>query len=249
VLRETAADPLDAFRIPNVLGTARLARSCVQLGVRRLVYVSSVKVNGEATAGRAFTEADPAAPEDAYGASKAEAERVLREIAHGARLELVVVRPCLIYGPGVGGNLRTLLWAVAKGIPLPFGAVRNRRSLLGLDNACDLLARCVRHPAAAGETFLAADGPDVSTPELARALAAGLGRAARLWPVPPGVLEAAARLSGHAPALRKLCGSLRVDISKARAVIGWSPPLPTEIGLRRTGEWYRAEQGSTLRAT
>jgi nucleoside-diphosphate-sugar epimerase len=239
VLRDTAADPFDAFRIPNVLGTERLARSCLHLGVRRLVYVSSVKVNGETTAGRPFGEDDPMAPEDAYGASKAEAERVLREIAHDAALEVVVVRPCLIYGPGVGGNLRTLLWALAKGIPLPFGAVRNRRSLLGLHNACDLLIRCIDHPAAAGETFLAADGSDLSTPQLVRALAAGLGRAARLWPVPPGMLDSVARVSGHG-ALRKLCGSLQVDITKARTTLGWSPPVAPEIGLGRTGEWYRS---------
>lgn len=243
VLRETAADPLEAFRVPNVLGTERLARECASAGVRRLVYLSSIKVNGESTEDRPFTEDDPPAPEDAYAISKTEAERVLWKIVRDTSVEAVAIRPCLVYGPEVGGNVRLLLRVLARGIPLPLASVRNRRSLLGLENLCDLLGRCIGHPAAAGETFLASDGHDLSTPELIRALAVGMGRPARLFPVPLPFLELAARLSGHTGALQRLCGSLRVDSGKTRRLLGWSPPVPAELGLHRTGEWYRTTSG------
>lgn len=239
VLRETAADPLEAFRVPNVLGTEHLARSCSEAGVRRLVYLSSVKVHGESTHGRAFTEADPPAPEDAYAKSKAESERVLWDISGDTGLEAVVIRPCLVYGPGVGGNVRLLLRVLSRGIPLPLASVHNRRSLIGLENLCDLLARCVDHEAAVGETFLASDGLDLSTPELIRGLSAGLGRPARLVPVPLPLLQLAAGLTGLAAALQRLCGSLQVDSSKARRVLAWSPPVSPQLGLRSTAEWYR----------
>ncbi len=242
VLRETAADPLAAFRVPNVLGTERLARSCAEAGVRRLIFLSSVKVNGEATGARGFTEEDPPTPEDAYAVSKAEAEVLLRKVAKDTGLEVVVIRPCLVYGPGVGGNVRLLLRALARGVPLPLGSVRNRRSLMGLDNLCDLLQRCVAHPSASGETFLATDGRDLSTPEMIRALAAGLGRPARLIPVPPRVLKMAARLSGQTPAVQRLAGSLEVDSGKVRRMLEWMTPVSPEEGLRRTGEWYRNHQ-------
>lgn len=243
VLRETIADPLAAFRQVNVAGTERLARGCAESGVRRLVYVSSIKVNGEATLARPFTEADPPAPEDAYGTSKLEAEQALRRVAAETGLDAVVVRPCLVYGPGVRGNLLRLLEVIARGIPLPLGSVRNRRSLIGVENLCDLLVRCIRHPAAAGETFLASDGRDLSTPELVRGLAAGLGRPARLVPVPVRVLEIAAKLSGRTDAFARACGSLQVDDAKARRLLDWSPPAPPEEALRRTGAWYRGQAG------
>jgi nucleoside-diphosphate-sugar epimerase len=196
-------------------------------------------VNGERTTVRPFTEADPPAPEDDYGRSKWEAESVTRQVASGTGLELVVVRPCLVYGPGVKGNLRALLAALARGVPLPLGSVRNRRSLVGLDNLCGLLVRCVEQAAAAGESFLAADGEDLSTPEMVRALATGIGRPARLFPVPVPLLEAAGALAGRREAVERLTGSLQLDAGKARRVLGWVPTVGTVAGLQRTGAWYR----------
>jgi nucleoside-diphosphate-sugar epimerase len=239
VLGYGARDPLDAFRRANVLGTERLARACAEAGVRRLVFVSSIKVNGDTTTGRPLTESTPPAPSDPYSVSKSEGERALREVARATGLEGVVVRPCLVYGPGVKGNLARLLGAIHRGLPLPFGSIRNHRSLVGVENLCDLLERCAVHPRAAGETFLASDGTDVSTPELVRALASGMGRPARLVSVPRPVLGFGAGLIGARAAWERVCGSLQVDSAKARAVLGWTPDPATEAGLRRTGAWYR----------
>jgi nucleoside-diphosphate-sugar epimerase len=237
VMRETSADPDAAFRLANVAGTERLARQAAALGARRLVFLSSVKVNGEQTHDRPFTEQDPPAPEDAYGRSKAAAESVLREVGRATGLGIVVIRPCLVHGPGVGGNLRVLLKALSRGLPLPFGAVRNQRSLVGRENLCDLIHLAVTHPQAAGETYLAADDEDLSTPEIFRSLAAGLGRKARLLPVPVTLLAAGARVAGQSGAYQRLCGSLRVDGGKARG-IGWQPRVSVREGLRRTGQAF-----------
>ncbi|MGH7512774.1 MAG: UDP-glucose 4-epimerase family protein [Gemmatimonadales bacterium] len=239
VMRDAAADPLAAFRAVNVAGTERLARECAGSQVRRLVFVSSIKVNGERTLGRPFSEADPPAPEDAYGVSKLEAEQALQRVAAATGLEAVIVRPCLVYGPGVRGNLGRLLAMIERGVPLPLASVNNRRSLIGLTNLCDLLAPCVTHPAAAGETWLASDGEDLSTPELIRALAAGAGRTARLVPFPPRWLELAARLAGARGAYDRVCGSLQADSSKARRSLDWRPPLSAMEGLRLTGAWHQ----------
>jgi UDP-glucose 4-epimerase len=203
------------------------------------VFVSSIKVNGERSLGVPFTEGDPPEPTDPYGVSKLEAEQELRAIAGSTELEVVVVRPCLVYGPGVRGNLARLLRAIDRGLPLPFASVRNQRSMLGLANLCDLLARCATDPRAAGETFLAADGQDLSTPQLIRWLADGLGRPARLVAVPPSWLELAARLAGASAPYERLCGSLQVDSSKARRLLDWQPPVSPEDGLRETAAWYR----------
>jgi nucleoside-diphosphate-sugar epimerase len=239
VMRDAAADPLGAFRTVNVAGTERLARECVVSQVRRLVFVSSIKVNGERTQGRPFSETDPPAPEDPYGVSKLEAEQALQRVAAATGLEAVIVRPCLVYGPGVRGNLGRLLAAIERGVPLPLASVDNRRSLIGLTNLCDLLARCVAHPSATGEIWLASDGEDLSTPELIRALAAGAGRPARLMPFPPRWLELAARLAGARDAYERVCGSLQADSSKARRSLDWHPPLSAQEGLRQTGAWHR----------
>lgn len=239
VMHDAGADPLAAFRTVNVAGTERLARECAVWQVRRLVFVSSIKVNGERTQDRPFTEADPPAPEDSYAVSKLEAEQALRRVTAATGLEIAIVRPCLVYGPGVGGNLDRLLAVIERGVPLPLASVDNRRSLIGLTNLCDLLARCVSHPSAAGETWLASDGEDLSTPELIRALAAGAGRPARLVPFPPRWLELAARLAGARGAYERVCGSLQADSSKARRSLDWRPPLPARDGLRQTGAWHR----------
>ncbi len=254
VMRETAPDALAAFRRVNTAGTERLARQSAAAGVRRLILVSSIKVNGERTGGERtggertggertgdtpFTPDDPPAPADPYGVSKHEAEQALLATATATGLEAVVVRPPLVYGPGVGGNFAALLRLVDRGIPLPLASVANRRSLVGRTNLADLLIRCLDHPAAAGRVFLAADGSEWSTPALIRALARALGRPARLLPCPPLLLRLAGRVTGRGAAVGRLCESLWIDGSAARTALGWQPPLPPEDELARTATWYR----------
>lgn len=234
VLDDAAADPLAEFQRVNVQGTLRLARQASAAGVGRFVFVSSVKVNGESTpGGRPFTADDRPAPLDAYGVSKHEAESALRELASQTGMELVIVRPPLVYGPGVKANFAAMMRWLGRGMPLPLGAVDNRRSLVALDNLVDLLATCLRHPAAAGQTFLVSDGEDVSTTQLLRRMGAALGRPARLLPVPPSWLEWGAARIGKGDVARRLCGSLQVDITKTRDLLGWRPPLSLDEGLRK----------------
>lgn len=234
VMQEQASDPLAEFRRLNVAASARLARQAAEAGVRRLVFLSSIKVNGEATApGQRFRADDPPAPEDAYGRSKLEAERALWQVAADTGLELVVLRPPLVYGPGVKGNIARLLGWLRRGRPLPFAAVDNRRSLVALDNLVDLLCRVAVHPAAAGQTLLAADGQDLSTPQLIRGLARGLGRPARLLPVPVPLLRLAGRLAGQAASLERLLGSLQVNIAPTCARLDWTPPVAVDEALAR----------------
>ena len=242
VMHDTAADPLEAYRRSNVAGTLQLARSAVEAGCRRLVFLSSIKVNGESTPpGGAFSEASAPAPLDPYGVSKLEAEQALFALGRAQGLEIVVVRPPLVYGPGVRANFRTMMRAVERGMPLPFAAVDNRRSLVGRDNLVDLVSLCIRHPAAAGEVFLAADGEDLSTPALLTRIADAFGRSARLFPVPPALLAGAASALGRRALYLRLCGSLAVDGGKARTVLGWRPPDSVDAGLRKTVAAYRAE--------
>lgn len=233
VMHDTAADPLALYRATNTEATLNLARQAAQAGVTRFVFVSSIKVNGE---GRdtAYTEADVPAPEDAYAVSKWEAEQGLWRIARETGLEVVVLRPPLVYGPGVRANFRRLLDTVARGWPLPLGAIENRRSLLYLGNFVDAIGRCIEHPAAAGQTFLIDDGQPVSTPELIRAVARAMGRPARLPAVPVGVLEFAGALLGKRAAVARLTGSLWLDSSPIRARLGWTPPYSMEAGLAAT---------------
>lgn len=240
VMREDEADPLAVYRCVNVAGTARLARQAAAAGVRRFVFVSSVKVNGEATTGRPFTETDVPAPLDAYGVSKHEAEEELKDIGRDSGMEIVVVRPTLVYGPDVKGNFLSLLHWLRHGLPLPLARCDNRRSFTGLTNLVDLLIQCVLHPAAANETFLAADGEDLSTPELLRRMARALGRKAWLLPFPPAMLRVAAGVVGRPGVYERLCGSLRVDASKARKLLGWRPPLTVDEELARTARWFLA---------
>ena len=235
VMAETATDPLVAFRMANVEGTVRLAMQARDAGVKRFVHLSSIKVNGEGTPrGRPFTERDAPAPADPYGVSKLEGERRLRHVAEGSALQLVVIRPPLVYGPGVRANFLSMSRWIARGTPLPFGCItQNRRSLVGLDNLLDLIATCLTHPAAAGETFLVSDGEDLSTTELLRRTAAALGTPARLVPVPVAVLSLGARVLGRGGLWQRLGGSLQVDITHARTRLGWSPPVTVDEGLHR----------------
>ena len=241
VMRETAADPLVAFRAANVAGTEQLARQAAAARVRRFIFLSSVKVNGEGGL-VAYRETDPPAPQDAYGISKYEAELGLREIAAETGMEVVVVRPPLVYGPGVKANLHALISALMRGIPLPLGAIHNRRSLVALDNLVDLIVTCIKFPAAANETFLVCDGEDLSTPELIRRLARALNRPARLFPMPTAVLMAGATILGKREEAARLCGTLQVNITKARQVLRWAPPVSVDEGLRRTAKAYLQQQ-------
>lgn len=239
VMQDTEADPLAAFRRVNVEGTRHLARSAAQAGVQRLVFLSSLKVLGEQTApGLRFNNLTPPAPEDAYGRSKWEAEQALWAVSKLTRLDVVVVRPPLVHGPGVKANFLRLMQAVARGLPLPFGQVHNQRSLLALGNLTDLLQLCARHPDAAGQTFLASDDQDVSTPDLVRELAAAMGRPPRLLPVPVSWLRWAGRLTGRLHQIERLIGSLQVDIGHTREVLDWSPRLTLKQGLRLTVQGF-----------
>jgi nucleoside-diphosphate-sugar epimerase len=234
VMREHAADPLAQNRQDNVQATLQLASRAAAEGLTRFVYISSVKVNGESTApGKAFTEADLPQPWGPYALSKYEAERGLMEIASQTGLEVVIIRPPLVYGPGVGANFAALLRAVRRGWPLPFGAIQNRRSLVALDNLVDLIKSCVSHPAAANQIFMASDGQDLSTAELVRGMAQALCVPSRLPPVPEWALKAAGSLLGKRDVVSRLCDNLQVDISKTHDLLGWTPPLSVHEGLRR----------------
>lgn len=243
VMNDAAVDPLAEFRRVNVAGSLHLARQAAAAGVRRFVYVSSIKVNGEATStGQAFRSDDPPQPTDPYGISKHEAELALSRIATSTAMELVVVRPPLVYGPGARANFRSLIHWLRRGVPLPFGAIDNRRSLVALDNLSDLLVTCTRHPAAAGQTFLASDGEDVSTTDLLLRLGRALGHPARLVPVPPALLSTLFGVIGRQDISRRLLSSLQVDISPARDLLGWRPPISLDEGLRRAAAAFLAEQ-------
>jgi nucleoside-diphosphate-sugar epimerase len=241
VMHDTEPDPLEAFRRANVAGTLRLAREAASTGVRRFIFLSSIKVNGEATTpGRPFRAEDAPAPVDPYGISKREAEDALRDLTRDVGMQLVVIRPPLVYGPGVKANFASLMRLLASGVPLPLGAVDNRRTLVALDNLVDLIVTCIDHPAAANETFLAGDREDLSTTELLRRLGEALGRPARLIPVPAAWIDACARLLGQRAIAQRLLGSLQVDIGKARDRLGWNPPLEVDAALRQAARHFLA---------
>lgn len=235
VMRDTTADPLRTFREVNVNGSLNLARQAALAGVRRFVFISSVKVNGEhTTADHPFTAHDTPSPQDAYGLSKAEAESGLKALAEESGMALVIIRPPLVYGPGVKGNFATMMHAVRRGIPLPFGAVtNNRRSLVALDNLVDLLVTCINHPAAANQTFLVSDGEDLSTADLLRRLGAAMGKPTRLLNVPVALLEAGAKWVGKDAVAQRLLGNLQFDIGHTCRTLNWTPPVSVDEGLRR----------------
>jgi len=237
VMNDQSADPLSVFREINVEGTLNLARQAAQQGVRRFIFISTIKVNGEATVnGKAFRADDEPAPEDAYGLSKLEAEQGLTQLAANTGMEVVIIRPPLVYGGGVQGNFASMVKLVEKRLPLPLGAIHNKRSLVGIDNLVDLIIRCIDHPAAANQVFLAADGEDISTTGLLRGLGKAMSKPARLIPVPTGVLQFGATLLGRKAMAQRLLGSLQVDISKTCELLDWKPPYSVEEGLRRCFE-------------
>ena len=234
IIKEYQADPLAEFRRVNVDGTLNLARQAVAAGVKRFIYISSIKVNGEQTPLRQpFTAEDTPAPEDAFGISKWEAEQGLLQLAAETGMEVVIIRPPLVYGPGVKGNFASMIKLVSKCLPLPLGAIHNQRSLVGLDNLVDLIITCIDHPAAANQVFLAADGQDLSTTGLLRGVARAMGKPSRLIPVPSSLLMLGATLIGNKAMAQRLLGSLQVEISKARDLLGWEPLISVEEGLRR----------------
>jgi UDP-glucose 4-epimerase len=238
VLKESAADPLAAFRRVNVAGTLRLAQQAARSGVRRFIFLSSIGVHGAETFGLPFTAGSRAAPHSPYAVSKHEAEVALRRLARETGLEVVIIRPPLVYGPNAPGNFSTLLRLVFHGLPLPLGAIRNRRSLVALDNLVDLLVTCIDHPAAANQAFLVSDGEDLSTPALLQRTALALGRPARLVPVPSSLVRGVARLLGKEEVGQQLCGSLQADIGKTRELLGWVPLLSVEAALARTARHF-----------
>ena len=228
IMNEASVDPLTAFREVNVEGTACLIKQVVDSAVRRFIYISSVKVNGEVTDGNPFRADDTPAPEDPYGISKWEAEQALRGIADETNLEIVIIRPPLIYGPGVSANFLRLMQWVMLGVPLPLGAISNSRSMVALDNLIDLIETCLDHPEAVDQTFLVSDGEDLSLKSLLQRTAVALGKSVRLIPIPVSVLGVMLRLLGRADFAQRLCGSLQVDIRKTRECLGWSPPVSVE---------------------
>ena len=241
IMADESDDPLSEFRSVNVEGTLSLARQAAAAGVRRFVFVSSIKVNGESTeAGRPFTTDDLPAPVDPYGISKMEAEQGLREIGAKAGMEVVIIRPPLVYGPGVKANFLTMMRWLRKGAPLPLGAINNSRSFVALGNLVDLVVACLDHPSAANQTFLVSDGEDISTTQLFRRMGDALGKPAWLLPVPVWMLGAGAALLCKRDVSQRLCGNLQVDISKAKDLLGWSPPLSLDEGLRVTADHFLA---------
>lgn len=240
VMNETDADPLIAFRQVNVEATLNLARQAVEAGVQRFVFISSIKVNGEGTqTGSPYSADDQPVPADPYGISKMEAEQALRALSAETAMEVVIIRPVLVYGPGVKANFLSMMRWLDKGVPLPFGAIHNSRSLVALDNLVDLIVTTISHPAAANQTFLVSDGEDLSTTQLLRRMAQALGQTARLLPVPSWMLSSTATLLGKKSLSQRLCGSLQVDIRKTRSLLQWVPPVTVDSALKAVAEHYR----------
>lgn len=234
VMQEEAGNALSEYRRVNVGMTLNLARQAAAAGIRRFVFVSSIKVNGEATpVGRPFSPDDVPAPSDPYGVSKWEAERALLALAQESGMEVVIIRPPLVYGPGVRANFQKMVSWVARGLPLPFGSLENRRSLVALDNLVDFIAVCLCHPAAANQIFVVSDGEDMTMPELLQEVARIANRRLILLPIPAGMLRAVASLFGRKDYARRLLDSLQVDISKCRSLLGWTPPVRSRDALRK----------------
>lgn len=235
VMQDGSADPLEEYCRVNVEGSRALVQQAAKAGVKRFVFISSIKVNGESTTGKpAYTAEQPAAPEDAYGQSKHEAEQMLLDECSRAGIELVIIRPPLLYGTGIKANFRSLYLLAAKPLPLPFGAVRNQRSMLYVGNLCHFIETCITHPSAANQTFVIADGEDVSLRELLVRMRRALGRNSGLLPVPVALFKLAGRLTGRQAMVDRLVGDLQIDISKARTLLDWQPPFSLEQGVVAT---------------
>jgi nucleoside-diphosphate-sugar epimerase len=244
VLHETAADPLAEYRRVNVAGTRALAEAATQAGVRRFVFLSSIKVNGERTENRAFRENDVPKPEDAYGVTKLEAEEFLRAHVADSAMHVSVLRPPLIYGPGVKGNFLRLLHLVHRGLPLPLASVENRRSLIYVENLVSAIVACLRAREGVFNTYLVSDGADLSTPALVRSMAEALRVKPRLVRCPVVVLNLLGRAMGWSAEVARLTGSLKIDSSRIGHELGWQPPFTISEGLADTAWWYHAHLGA-----
>ena len=243
VMNETASDAVSEFRKVNVDGTLHLAKKAAESGVKRFIFISSIKVNGESTPpGKPFLADDVPAPMDPYGVSKREAEDALKQLGSETGMEVVIVRPPLVYGPGVKANFLSMLRWLSRGVPLPLGAIHNQRSLVALENLVDFIVTCINHPDAANETFLVSDGCDLSTTQLLRQLAAALGKKCRLLPIPQRCIIIVATLLKQKAVAQRICGSLQVDINKAHELLGWVPPVSIELAMRRTVDHYQDKQ-------
>lgn len=239
VMKEAASDPLGAFREVNTEATLNLARQAAASGTKRFIFISSIKVNGEgAEPGTVYSADDVPAPIDPYGISKLEAERGLQDLAATTGMEVVIIRPVLVYGPGVKANFLSMMRWLYRGVPLPFGAVHNHRSLVAIDNLVDFIVTCSDHPAAANQVFLVSDGEDVSTTQLLRKLASALGKPAMLLPIPAWLMSGAAALLGQRALSDRILGSLQVDISKNRQLLGWTPPVTLDKALSLTAQHF-----------
>jgi nucleoside-diphosphate-sugar epimerase len=234
-----AGDDAEAFNEVNVLGTSFVARQAAEAGVKRFVMLSSIKVNGEGGPSLVYRAEDIPKPEDEYGRSKMAAEIAIREICTQGGVEYVVLRPPLVYGPGVGANFRRLMRLVELGVPLPFGSINNRRSLIGIRNLMDFVEISMVHSGAAGKTWLVSDGDDLSTPELASRLAKLMSRRSAFFPCPPGLLRFAAGCLGRRDEMQRLTGSLQLDINPAAAYLNWRPPVSVDDGLAETVATYK----------
>lgn len=241
VLFESAADPLVEFRKTNVDGALTLAQQALAAGVKRFVFISSIGVNAGSTHAHPFTENDALSPHAPYAVSKLEAEIALQELCAGSAMELVIIRPPLVYAGHAPGNFARLLKLVALGLPLPFALVKNQRSMVALENLVDFILCCVANPAAGNQTFLIADKESISTPQMLRYLSWGMGKRVVLLPVPVGLMRFSAKLLGREALFNQLCGSLEVDASKARDLLGWTPPVSVEEAMVKTAEAYLAE--------
>lgn len=241
VMNDDSDDPLTEFRTTNVNATITLANQAAEAGVKRFIYLSSIKVNGEETTGtRVFSADDTPAPVDPYAISKYEAELALQSVSAATGMDVVIIRPPLVYGPGVKANFMKMMKWLARGLPLPLGAIHNSRSLVALDNLVDFILICIEHPSASGQVFLVSDGDDMSTTVLLKRLSIALGVSSRLMPVPVFLIRLAARIIGKKDIARRLCGSLRLDISKNREMLGWSPPCSVDKELEHTAkDFYR----------
>jgi nucleoside-diphosphate-sugar epimerase len=238
VMADEDKDPLRAYREVNLDGTLNLARQAIDAGVKRFVFVSSVKVNGESTTTQPFRASDVPMPCDPYGQSKMEAEQALQQLAHDTGLEVVIVRPPLVYGPGVKANFLSLIKLVQKGVPLPFGKIHNFRSMVALDNLVDLLIVCASHPNAPGNIFMVSDGADMGIKELVTRIASSMNKQLLLVPVPVGLMVGAAKLLGKQSVVDRLLGSLQVDIANTQATLEWHPVVTPQAAIDKTVEEF-----------
>lgn len=237
VMHDTSADPLASYREINVEGTLNLAKQAADAGVKRFIFISTIKVNGENTLpGKAFCASDTSKASDPYGVSKAEAESALQALCAKTGMQFVIIRPPLVYGPGVKANFAAMLGLAKRNLPLPLGAIHNKRSMVGLDNLVDLIVTCIDHPKAANQIFLVSDDQDVSTTELLQIMTRAAGKKPWLLPVPMSWLKLTGKLTGKQAVIERLCGNLQVDISHTKDILGWKPPVSLEEGIKRCFE-------------